>query len=448
LSQIFSITKIKLENLVLFVLIGVFIIDSAVGKTSGLMTNLRTSDLLIIIFVTLSAVYVGGELFALKFTKIFQAKIKPKQTLSYMVVITKLVNGVQYSVAILVSITIIQLLVTMNYFTVLLMSIVSISYLFSVGTISVLAQKFFSWFKFNKDRVTFLYGISTVSLAFNVIISLIYLINILANFPPVILSNLAHNVTGIPHTFFSQMIVDAFYWSSLISFILVWIATAVIMRFYSNRIGRLRYWTLVSIPLVYFLTQFISPFTDLLTQILDTDPILYGFVFTLAFYLSKLIGGVLFGLAFLTMAKSLPRESVTRRYMSLAGYGLILFFISNQNSIVSSGSLYPPSGMITASFLAFSSYLMFFGLYSATVSVSEDLSLRRTIRKLALNESKMLDNIATAQLEHDMEAAVLKVTKKQKEAIVEESGIEPSFTMEDAKVYLEEVLAGIKKSRT
>jgi hypothetical protein len=195
------------------------------------------------------------------------------------------------------------------------------------------------------------------------------------------------------------------------------------------------------------MTQFISPFTDLLTKILVNDPVFYGIVFTLVFYLSKLTGGILFGVAFWTMAKSLPRESIVRNYMMLAAYGVILFFVANQNSIVSSGSLYPPFGLLTSSFLAFSSYLMFSGLYSATISVSEDLSLRRTIRKLALKESRMLDSIATAEMEHELETAILKVAKKQKETIIEDSGIEPSLTMEDAKQYLDDVLVEIK-SRT
>jgi hypothetical protein len=258
----------------------------------------------------------------------------------------------------------------------------------------------------------------------------------------IISSNLAHNITGIPPNLFSQLIVDSFYWSSLISFIIIWISTVL---HYSNKIGKVRYWLLVSIPLVYFLTQFVSHFTSLLTQILVADPFFYGIAFTLAFYFSKLIGGVLFGVAFWSMAKSLPRESTVKKYMLVAAYGLILFFVSNQNGIVSSGSLFPPFGLITASFLAFSSYLMFSGLYSATISVSEDLSLRRTIRRLALKESKMLDNIATAQIEHEIQAAVLRVTKKQKDAIVQESGIEPSLTMDDAKRYLDGVLMEIKK---
>jgi hypothetical protein len=59
----------------------------------------------------------------------------------------------------------------------------------------------------------------------------------------------------------------------------------------------------------------------------------------------------------------------------------------------------------------------------------------------------MLDSIATAEMEHELETAILKVAKKQKETIIEDSGIEPSLTMEDAKQYLDDVLVEIK-SRT
>jgi hypothetical protein len=57
----------------------------------------------------------------------------------------------------------------------------------------------------------------------------------------------------------------------------------------------------------------------------------------------------------------------------------------------------------------------------------------------------MLDRIATAEMEHELEAIVLKVTKKQKERIVENSGIEPSLTMEEAKQYLDDVLIESKR---
>lgn len=448
LKQIASFSKNRKAFLVLWMLIGIFIIDSSIGKTSGLMINLRTSDILTIVFIAISILYIFGQLLTLYFVKHLLSRIKPKRTFSYMVISNKIASAVQYTIVVLLGAVVAQVVITTSYSTVLLIGTITVSYLFSAGIISILSQKFFSWFRLNKDGVTFLYGLSSAGLAINVIISLIYLVNILTNFPYAISSNLAHNVTGIPTSFFSRIIVDSFYWSGLISFVLIWISTAAIMRHYSNKIGKVRYWILVSIPLVYFLTQFISPFTNLLTQILSKDPIFYGMVFTIAFYFSKLIGGVLFGVAFWTMAKSLPRESIVKRYMLLAAYGLILFFVSNQNGIVSSGSLYPPFGLITASFLAFSSYLMFSGLYSATISVSEDVSLRRTIRKLALKESHMLDNIATAQIEHEMEAAVLKIAKKQKDAIVEESGIEPSLTMEDAKQYLDEVLIEIKNKKT
>ena len=43
---------------------------------------------------------------------------------------------------------------------------------------------------------------------------------------------------------------------SLLSFILVWIATVALLRQYRNKIGRTRFWVIITIPLIYFLFPF------------------------------------------------------------------------------------------------------------------------------------------------------------------------------------------------
>jgi hypothetical protein len=44
--------------------------------------------------------------------------------------------------------------------------------------------------------------------------------------------------------------------TSILSFILTWVATVVLLHHYSGRLGRTKYWIVVSIPLVYFLSEF------------------------------------------------------------------------------------------------------------------------------------------------------------------------------------------------
>ena len=48
--------------------------------------------------------------------------------------------------------------------------------------------------------------------------------------------------------------------------------------------------------------------------------------------------------------------------------------------------------------MGLSAYLIFVGIYSSGVSISEDINLRRSIRKDAIEEAKLLVSIGSAQM--------------------------------------------------
>jgi len=78
-----------------------------------------------------------------------------------------------------------------------------------------------------------------------------------------------------------------------------------------------------------------------------SDPVTFGIVYNLIFGLSKVVGGILFGIAFWTIAKKLGQTQV-REYMVISAYGLILLFVSNQ-AIFLVNYNYPPFGFATVS---------------------------------------------------------------------------------------------------
>lgn len=189
------------------------------------------------------------------------------------------------------------------------------------------------------------------------------------------------------------------------------------------------------------LSQFQPLFLNILAPFRLSDPILFGIIYTLIFSAAKPVGGVLFGLAFWTIARSLSRSAV-KDYMLISAYDMILLFTSNQPI----GLLlvpYPPFGLATISFMGLASYLIFVGIYSAAVSVSEDTKLRQSIRKIAIKESKLLDSIGSAE----MEQRVIASTKAAQNRMTHESGIETSLTEEDMKQYLEITLKEIKRKK-
>jgi hypothetical protein len=235
----------------------------------------------------------------------------------------------------------------------------------------------------------------------------------------------------------------SYFLSSILSFILTWAATVLLLNHYSQRLGRVRYWIIVSIPLVYFLSQFITSFLNLFAPLLKSDPFFFAIFFTLIFTLSKTIGGIMFGVAFWTIAKNIAHTITISHYMIISAYGFILLFISNQ-AIVLVTAPYPPFGLATISFMGLSSYLILVGIYSSAISVAQDLELRKLIRKYT-TESKLLDSIVSAEMEREIQNRVMKIVNEQSFKMKEETGVQSSLNEEDIKEYLEKVLSETKR---
>ena len=206
------------------------------------------------------------------------------------------------------------------------------------------------------------------------------------------------------------------------------------------------YWITVTIPLVYFLGQFQPLFLNAFEPYRMADPVLFGIIYTLVFYLSKPVGGILFGIAFWSVAKNLGQTTV-REYMIISAFGFVLMFMSNQ-AIVLVNFDYPPFGLSTiSSYFGVSCYLLFVGIYSAAIFISQDVRLRQLVRKIALQESKLLDSIGSAQVEREIFNKVLLLTKKTKDSMTSETGLDTSLEENDMKDYLGDVLAEIKRQK-
>jgi hypothetical protein len=232
--------------------------------------------------------------------------------------------------------------------------------------------------------------------------------------------------------------------TTVLSFMISWAATIAMLRHYSSKLRKARYAIILTLPLVYFLLQFIPPFQAIFTALPQSDFIF--FLYTFVFTFSKAIGGILFGIAFWVIARSLRPASIVRDYMIISGYGFMLMFISNQ-AVLLVNIFYPPFGLVTVSFMGLSSYLLLLGVYSSAISVSEDSKLRQSIRNFAIKESRLLDSIGTAQMEQEIEKRVLALTKQNQNRMTEESGIQPSLSEEDMKEYLQQVIEEVKKDR-
>ena len=170
---------------------------------------------------------------------------------------------------------------------------------------------------------------------------------------------------------------------------------------------------------------------------------MFKVIYTLLFSISKPLGGVLFGVAFWIVANNL-KDNKVKGYLILSAYGMTLLFASNQPTSLILAP-YPPFGLVTVCFIGLASYLLYLGIYSSALSVSEDSRLRQTIRKAALKESQQfLDAIGSAEMEQEIQKKVLRFSKRTKALMEDETGISTSLDDDDIRRYLDEVLIEVK----
>ena len=432
--------------IIIFIIIAI-IVDTSIVSIATSAGGLRSSVSDIALFAFIVLVFAVGQYVILAFVKQEYKDKKGKISglkqygLDWM---DKAVTITQYAlIAILVS-TILQMLFMSSYHIHVLKAIIFISYGLSFILLALLAKRFFSWFKLNHNLVVLAYALAISMISINAAITIIYTNTQLNENTQQAYIRPVRSLTG---SFTSADVIygSAYVLSSVLSFILTWIATVLLLRHYSRKLGVTKYWVIVSIPLAYFLSQFQPLFLYSFADLRLSNPILFGIFYNLIFSISKPAGGVLFGIAFWTVAKSLTSKTV-KSYMIISAYGMMLLFTVNQPTSLTLIP-YPPFGLVTISFMVLASYLISIGVYSSAISVAQDVKMRQSVRKSVEQHSNLLDNIGSSQMEQEVRKKVIKITKDLSYHIEEKTGIQTSLEEQDIMEYLNKVIAEVKETR-
>ena len=239
------------------------------------------------------------------------------------------------------------------------------------------------------------------------------------------------------HTHYSSL-AGLYTISSGVTFILFWLGALFLLQSYRKRLGTIKFWIIMFVPLLYFLSQFQPVVTSMLFDYSSGNPMLFSIAYVLMVEVSTPIGGLLFGLAFMLVALRIQNAKV-KGYLVISGIGLLLLLISYRPQEIITGP-FPPFGLLSASFMGLSSYLVFFGIYSSAISISQDSNMRKSIRKSVEAEVKFIGNIASAEMTNTITERVLRKVKAVSDSIPEDTGIATSLTDIKIKEYVAEVI--------
>jgi len=185
-----------------------------------------------------------------------------------------------------------------------------------------------------------------------------------------------------------------------LSFVVTWIATAALLNQFRHKLGRVKYYALIGIPLIYYLFTFEGYFGNVFSQLVLHYPITFGVTYTLIFSATKQIGALLFSLAFLTASTLVAKEHV-RKSLLISSIGIAMLFGSIEITTLQY-RLYPPFGLVTEAFMPLGAYMLFVGIFTSAIGVSRDAQLRKEFYKTAASQLSLLKTIGVTQMENEL----------------------------------------------
>jgi hypothetical protein len=429
-----------LSNKVIFVVCLVVAIalvaDVWLARTSDLLSpNLSRESGIMAVFVLISVAYFIGQFMILGFVRYKSKEIHSRANVRFYTTY-KATMSVQIALSIILLFVILQLIVVSYYFIMALIVAVTISYSLAIAMMVFLMKSFLSWFRISKNFVIFAYGISAATLTIHLGFTLFFAASVLLDVPAEVKTAISRPPFFMPGSI-KFLLDDIRNLTSILSFSVMWGATVLLLHHYSQKIGRIKYWILVTLTLVYFLSQFPTLFLKVFDPIIKEDPFFYTSLLTFIFTLSKPAGGILFGIAFWIISRNVSR-TIVKDYLMISALGFFFLFTSDQ-AIVLTPLPFPPFGLASVSFMGLSANLIFIGIYYSAISLSHDDRVRREIKKFAIQESRLLDSIGSAQLEKDISQKARAIAQVQDSA-AERLGVPPSISEGDIKKYVEDVL--------
>jgi hypothetical protein len=421
------------------ILVVTFMVDSQIGYIADFIPERLVTNEGIALFIGIAVVFAIGGILILQYAK---TKTKESHARALHLHATHIgVTIAQYVLIAIIAFVIAQILLTTQYNTVTLAIALSISYGLWIIILALLSRALFSWFRSSRRNVMVLIlALSMVAYVANGITGLANHLAILQQQLEVVTSeDVAFFPEFDPESLQSQ-INTVYQVAANIAYVLTWIGAVMLLRPYIHRIGKIKFYAIMGSTMVYYLINFPLFVLGYFTPTEETDQDVMNNI--LIFGIAPVFSGIIFGAAFLSIARTLQKGSALREYMIIAAYGLLLFYVAGSAAV--SQAAYPPFGLASVAFTGLSCYLIYTGLYSSAISVSQDVGLRQSIRKSAIKEVKFLESIGTAQMEQELQKRVLTIAKKNSDIMTEETGVQPSLSEDDMKQYLEEVLKEIK----
>ena len=429
------ISQLSLEEKIVVIIAGVLtfalVVDMELSNVADLLHTVINSQFGINTFIVISATYLAGQYILLRFARVMTADLRSQR--KDIRFIDLIASAVQGFIIIIFLLLIAEMTLGTSYDLFMLILVTIVSNGLTAIVMFYLFKRLLVYYKSHYQNAILSYAISGFIISITALVTIFFMVPILLSKPEFISSTTPVIFPTFMHGSILDILNYAYYILSVISFLSVWVGTVALLSHYSKKVGKLKFWIAMTLPLAFYLGQIVIISFQIPFPFLESDTTSSILYYRVIFTISSTLGGLLFSQPFFLVSKILPHESNMHRHLLILGLGMVLFFVSGSAAVYHSP--FPPFGLPTVALIGISSYLMFLGLYASAISLSEDSQLYRLIRTSA-QEWKFFLKLGDAEVEK----RILDKVGSVKQVMATETGIIPSVSIVDAKDYLSEVL--------
>lgn len=250
-------TKQNVIVLVVSVVALLAIIDTSFIRTSVLITSHSSSEERVVSFIIITMIIIIGQFLILAFVR-QQTRTIRKQNVFRLNQLIKIVIGVQVAITVILILLILQIVLDSQYYVDLIIFVFTGSSLLSISMLALTNRLFFSWLRSERTPMIISFGIASAVLVFEITTELLFVDLVLSsNQPDIIIPHLGENVIFLAPGSLMAFLNRMSSVSLIVSFTMMWIASSFILRHYSRKWGRVKFWVFISLPLIYYLSQFL-----------------------------------------------------------------------------------------------------------------------------------------------------------------------------------------------
>jgi hypothetical protein len=429
-------------TLVIIILVAFLIPDTMINTVSDFLVPQITSVWGISFFVVISIVFAISQYLLLRFVWLKTKDIRSKSFLFNG--LQKIVIGSQYILLLIIVMIVFQILFLSQFYTAFLIWSTVINLLLTISLLGILARQLFLWYLYYKrgSFVILSYAVGFVIMSMTFSLALLLDLHSLSSKQDIVTPNSEVIFPDFDDANWLLLIFHYVYqYSDLISFIFIWGASALLLLHYRKRVGLVKFWVIISLPLIYYLGSIVEVVGIYEPQ---SDTEFYFFYLYISLY--SIAGGLMFGITFIAIARKIDNPKI-KGYMTLTAFGFILLYISSPMTLVATS--YPPFGIASLSFSGLACYLLLIGLYSTAVTLSQHAQLRKSIRS-SINEqhSKLMDGIGMSELQREIDKRVTPLVQRHAEQMNMEAALDFTISEEEVKQYMNEILRDLHEKES